>query len=315
MTVRATDADEGKNAQITFSLDRFAETKFSIDGKSGVISTKTPLDREESASYDIVVTAQDSGTPSLSSTARVKVTVKDLNDNKPHFADNYTTQLRENTAKGRTVLRVEASDPDSGANGNISYSIISGNDLNYFALDSVTGIISVNKSPDRETNTLFTLNLRADNQPSFAPSTPAAKTDCSVRINITDANDNAPNITNTVTTVSIAENSPVNTEILDVEATDADVGGNGKIEYEIVGGNVKDAFEIDRESGVITTKGDIDRETIAEYTLTVQASDKGSPSLFSTKDFVVKVTDLDDNAPVFKPSIYVGRFIRYSSAL
>ena len=73
------------------------------------------------------MTAKDSGTPSLSSTALVVVTVRDLNDNNPNFPNDYTTSLRENTAEG-TVIRVEANDPDSGVNGEIEYTITAGDD-------------------------------------------------------------------------------------------------------------------------------------------------------------------------------------------
>ncbi len=305
----ASDLDVGKNAEITFSLDSVSNQKFTIDGKSGVISTKAPLDHEESSGYDVTVTARDAGTPSLSLIAKVNVTVRDLNDNKPHFAKDYSTTLRENTGSGKTVIRVEASDPDSGTNGEIIYSITSGNDLGYFTLDPTDGIIRVAKPPDREQNPSFTLNVRASNKPAFAPSTPMAKTDCSVEITIQDANDNQPNITNTITTVQVEENSPTNTQVLDVDATDADAGVNGEMEYGIVQGNINNAFQINRDNGVISTRGGIDRETTAMYTLKVQVSDKGSPRLFSTKDFVVEVTDLDDNPPVFNPSAYDGKFL------
>lgn len=305
MTVSATDLDEGKNAEISYSLDSISTAKFTINNKTGAISNIAPLDHEESSSYDITVIARDGGTPPLSSTATVKVTVNDLNDNKPRFAKDYTTTLRENTAKGLTVLRVEATDPDSGANGNISYTIKSGNNLGYFSLNKVSGVISVEKPPDREKTPSFTLVIEATNVPSFTATAPAAKTTCSVSITIEDANDNAPIIT-TNANGTVQENSTANTQVLDVDATDADLGDNGKVVYRIVKGNVKDAFEIDPDSGIISTKGVIDRETIASYTLKVQASDKGSPTLFSTKDFVVEVTDLDDNAPVFNPKSYDG---------
>ena len=306
MTVSATDLDEGKNAEISYTLDSNSAAKFTIDTKTGTISTKAPLDHEESSSYDITVTARDGGTPSLSATATVKVTVNDLNDNKPSFAQDYTTTLRENTAKGKTVLRVEASDPDSGANGNIAYVIRSGNNLGFFSLDKTSGVISVGKPPDREKNSHFTLSVEATNKPAFTASAPAAKTTCSVSITIEDANDNAPVIT-TNASGTVPENSPA-VEVLDVDATDEDAGNNGEIEYKFLGGNVNNAFTIDSDSGVISTRGALDRETISRYTLTVQASDKGSPSLSSRKDFVVQVSDLDDNPPVFNPDSYDGQF-------
>ncbi len=123
----ATDNDEGDNAKITYSIDSTSEDKFMIDPVSGQISTKAPLNYEESPRYEITVTAKDSGTPSLSSTALVVVTVRDLNDNNPNFPNDYITSLRENTAEG-TVIRVEANDPDSGVNGEIEYTITAGDD-------------------------------------------------------------------------------------------------------------------------------------------------------------------------------------------
>lgn len=121
----ATDDDEGDNAKITFSIDTISKNKFIIDPTSGEISTKAPLDHEESPRYVITVTARDSGTPSLSSTATIVVTVRDLNDNTPDFPDDYVTSLRENTAEG-TVIRVKANDPDPGLNGEVEYRITGG---------------------------------------------------------------------------------------------------------------------------------------------------------------------------------------------
>jgi hypothetical protein len=126
VTVTATDKDEGVNAKITYSIDSISEGKFNIDPTSGEISTNITLDYEVSPRYEITVTAKDSGTPSLSSTAKVIVTVEDLNDNYPNFPGDYTTSLQENTAG--TVIRVEANDPDSGVNGEIEYSITAGDD-------------------------------------------------------------------------------------------------------------------------------------------------------------------------------------------
>lgn len=128
VTVTATDDDTGDNAKITYSIDSTSTDKFTIHPSSGEISTKISLNYEDSPRYVITVTARDSGTPALSSTAEVVVTVKDLNDNNPNFLRDYATSLRENTANGSVVIEVVAEDPDSGINGEIEYGIISGND-------------------------------------------------------------------------------------------------------------------------------------------------------------------------------------------
>ena len=255
----------------------------------------------------IEVTAKDAGTPSLSSAATLEVTVIDKNDNRPNFKNNYNTSLRENTAEGRTVLRVEATDLDAGVNREIEYSITSDNSLGFFSVNSTDGNLKVEKSPDRETNPSFTLTISASNKVPLVDSPPTTKTTCTVVITIDDVNDNAPEILNNVSTVSIRENSRSPTLVFDVDAKDKDAGVNSQIEYEIISGNVQDAFAIDLDTGRVTVNGSLDREILPLYILKIRASDKGTPSLFSEKEFTVELTDEDDNAPVFNPASYDGK--------
>ena len=303
VTVTATDKDEGDNAKITYSIDSVSKKTFNINPTTGEISVIGKLDYENGLRYEITVTAKDSGTPSLSSTAKVVVMVEDLNDNHPNFPRDYSTSLRENTAEG-AVIRVEASDPDSGVNGKVVYKIISGDDDGFFMI--LNGIITVAKPPDRERNSSFILIINASNPVPVVDSAPSAKTTATVSITISDVNDNAPVITNTETSVEIPENSAMNTEVIDVDAIDNDLGDNSKLEYEIVDGNIGDVFVINPTTGLVKVSGTIDRETRESYTLRIRVSDKGSPSLSSEKEFLVNVTDLNDNAPEFTAEPYVA---------
>ncbi|XP_028398312.1 protocadherin Fat 4-like [Dendronephthya gigantea] len=316
VTVTATDIDEGDNAKITYTIDPISADKFVIDPSSGEISTKTPLNYEESPRHEITVTAKDSGTPSLFSTAKVVVIVKDVNDNNPDFPGDYSTSLTENTGEG-TVIRVEAIDPDQGVNGEIEYRITAGGIIMrgkccyfassmFFTIGISDGIIKVAKPVDREKNPSFILTVTASNKVPADSSASPTKTTATVTIAIDDVNDNAPNITNTDTSVNVNENSPNDTQVIDVDAVDDDHGVNSEIEFKIVDGNINDVFAINKTSGLITVQGDIDHETRASYTLVVRAFDKGSPSLFSEKEFLVNVTDLDDNPPVFTAEPYEG---------
>jgi hypothetical protein len=79
-----------------------------------------------------------------------------------------------------------------------------------------------------------------------------------------------------------------------------------------VDGNIDDVFAINTATGLITVQGGIDRETHESYTLNVRVSDKGNPSLFSEKEFLVNVTDLDDNTPEFTATSYEGEFCVWS---
>ena len=84
---------------------------------------------------------------------------------------------------------------------------------------------------------------------------------------------------------------------IQVQATDADIGNNAMIKYSIL--NEHEAFEIGENSGVISTSGNIDREEVSQYILTVRASDCGNPSMFSDAQVVVIVDDVNDSPPFF----------------
>ena len=73
-------------------------------------------------------------------------------------------------------------------------------------------------------------------------------------------------------------------------------------------GNIGNAFAINSTDGMITAFGKIDRETRESFNLKVRVSDKGNPQLSSEKEFVVTVTDLNDNPPVFTAEPYEGEF-------
>ena len=76
------------------------------------------------------------------------------------------------------------------------------------------------------------------------------------------------------------------------------------IKYSIL--NEHENFEIDENSGVISTSGNIDREEVSQYIFTVRASDCGNPSMFSDAQVVVIVDDVNDNPPFFSDvSVFV----------
>ena len=100
----------------------------------------------------------------------------------------------------------------------------------FFTIGLSDGIIKVAKPPDREQNPSFTLTITASNKVPTHPTANATKTTATVTIIILDVNDNAPNITNSDTTVEIPENSPNHTAVVDVDAVDNDDGVNGEIE-------------------------------------------------------------------------------------
>lgn len=132
----------GLNSNILYSLADSADGYFSIDERSGIVSLERPLDREVQAVYELRARATDQGSPRrLSSLSQVVVSVLDINDNPPVFEHReYVATVPEDVGVGTQVLRVQAASRDIEANGEISYTIISGNEHGMFSVDPRTGM-------------------------------------------------------------------------------------------------------------------------------------------------------------------------------
>ena len=301
--VTATDKDKGANALVSYKITSGDSRKFTIDTKTGVITTSEKLDREEAASYNLVITARDHGIPSLSSTVSVSVEVRDENDNTPKFSQPfYQASVLENTAINTNILRVTATDPDDGTNGLVTYSIVSGNPNDTFAIDNSTGFLCVKLNLDREAVAFYSLLISASDN------APKPKSDF-VRVNFTvlDENDNSPIFVN-VANFTVVENSALGTIVGSISATDSDAGSNGQVRYSVVKGNKDDVFQVNLISGKITVNGKIDREKMASYTLTLLAADQGKPAMKTEKEFYIVVEDQNDNPPEFDAQEFRGLY-------
>uniref|UniRef100_A0A667XQK0 FAT atypical cadherin 4 n=1 Tax=Myripristis murdjan TaxID=586833 RepID=A0A667XQK0_9TELE len=313
-TAQASDADSGPNSYVEYSLRGPFGNKFSIGTIDGDVKLVGELDREELSNYTLTVVATDKGEPPLSSTMDVTMIVLDVNDNTPSFSQNiYDIEIEENTLTGTDVIQVFASDADEGTNGQIRFSIAGGNTNSDFRIDSVTGVISVAKQLDRETRSSYSLVVQAADRGSsprvdsatyvlwieardqgFPPYSSYEK----VEITVLDVNDNHP----------VFDKEPFHAEILEnlspqwvlmVSAVDQDSGPNGLLEYAIIDGNKENSFSVNRATGEIRTTRPLDREKVAQYTLKVKATDRGSPPKSTAVKVLINVLDVNDNAPRF----------------
>lgn len=183
-TANATDIDLGSNAQVVYSL--VTDTKdFSIDPVSGILSVSSALDRERQSIYELRIRALDcngKGTPDrppLISSALVRVTIDDVNDNAPQFAlPNMTTvKIREDVPVGTVVAVLTATDPDLGRGGQIVYSIVGDLSDKIFRVDRTTGTIRTAERLDFEQRQVHTVVVRAADQ-----GTPELSTDTTVSL-------------------------------------------------------------------------------------------------------------------------------------
>ncbi|XP_078250090.1 protocadherin Fat 1 isoform X4 [Pogona vitticeps] len=299
--VQATDADAGLNRKIHYSLINSAEGQFSIDEFSGIVRLEKPLDRELQAVFSLTLKAEDEGSPRrLSSTGTLVVSVLDINDNPPVFEyREYSATVSEAAMTGMEILQVYAASRDIEANAEITYSIVSGNEHGKFSIDSKTGALFIIGSLDYESFPEYYLTVEATDG-----GTPSLSDVVTVNINVTDINDNSPVFSQDTYTAVISEDAEVEQSVITVIAADADGPSNNHIRYTIIDGNQGNPFTIDPTLGEVKVARPLDREKISGYTLTVQASDNGSPPRINTTTVNIDVSDVNDNAPAFSKGNY-----------
>ncbi|XP_064636197.1 protocadherin Fat 1-like isoform X4 [Lineus longissimus] len=300
--VAATDLDVGINRKVKYSLvGRYSDT-FHIDETSGIVSVNTNLDRESRSAYNITLMAKDQGTPSLSSTARLEVVLLDVNDNPPEFERSiYYASIREDLKIGNRVTTVYAMSKDIGINAEISYSIMGGNEQSMFRVDTTTGVIYLVRSLDFETAREYFLTIQANDG-----GTPSLSASTKVNINVTDFNDNAPKFVKPFYMKKVVENVRRGTEVIKVEASDADSKENGQLSYAIIAGNDEKLFSVMEKDGTVKTTGILDREKNDKYILKIVAVDSGLKRLTSTVQLTVHVLDFNDNPPIFELDNYTA---------
>ncbi|XP_061135271.1 protocadherin gamma-A3-like isoform X31 [Syngnathus typhle] len=258
------------------------------------------LDREEQPRLSLKLVAVDGGNPQRSGTVSLEIIILDINDNAPVFNQTiYKAKLYENAPKGAYFLTVNATDADNGPNGRVTYSFSKSNTeiADFFHINRTTGCISVAKPIDYEKDKTIQFMVEAKDEGGFADST-------KVEIEVMDLNDNAPLINVMSFTSPVSEDSPVGTTIGIINVKDLDSGENSQVRCAIEGrlpfrikSNMRNYF-------ALMTDADLDREGVPEYNITIVASDAGSPPLSTKKTFNLKVSDVNDNAPVFPVSIY-----------
>ncbi|KAM3867181.1 uncharacterized protein ACN63O_008923 [Diretmus argenteus] len=310
----ATDPDVGSNALHGYTLH--PTTNFNIKIQSSPNGVKyvqlylyNALDREKEEKLLLTLTAVDGGEPQRSGTLKIHITVLDANDNAPIFTQSiFKASVTENVPKGTLVTTLSATDADEGTYGRVTYHFnrMSSNVADIFSLDENTGELTVNGQIDYEQNKMFEIGVQAKDQGGHSAST-------KVIIEVNDVNDNAPIITVTSFSSPIAEDSSSGTTVAIINIKDIDSGKNGKIDCSI---NTKIPFTIHsslKNYFTLLTDGVLDRERNPDYNITFTAVDEGNPPLSANKTITLRVSDVNDNAPVFEQSSYEANIIENNS--
>ncbi|XP_028816666.1 protocadherin-18b isoform X2 [Denticeps clupeoides] len=310
----ATDADVGENSLRSYALTPNNFFKIDIrtrtDGaKYAELVVVRELDREVQPGYQLQLTATDSGAPPRSGSTLLKISISDSNDNSPAFEEqSYLVNLLENSPLGTLLVDLNATDPDEGINGKIVYSFsshVSPKILETFKINPENGQITLIKKVDYEHTASYEIDVQAqDLGPNSIPG------HCKIIIKVVDVNDNKPKININLMTQGkeevayISEAAPVDTFIALVRVDDIDSGLNGEVVCRLHGHGHFRLQKTHEKNYMILTNVTLDREKRSEYSLTVIAEDRGSPSLSTIKHFTVRVLDENDNPPSFEKSRY-----------
>lgn len=311
----AVDEDVGTNYIQSYQIS--VNSHFTIDVLSRADGVKyaelvlmKELDRETQASYALELVATDGGNPPRSGKTKINVKVKDYNDNSPIFERNhFSVEIPEDAPVGFLLLDLNAVDPDEGLNGEVVYGL--GNQVpseirQLFRVDRKTGRITLESPMDYESKTTYEFDVQA----SDLGQSPSPPTICKVVVQVQDVNDNAPEITITPMTsmaagvAHVSEAAAKDTFVALISTSDRDSGVNGQVHCTLYGHDhfrLQQAYE---DSYMIVTTAPLDREKIAEYNLTVVAEDLGSPPFRTITQYTVRLTDENDNAPIFSKAAY-----------
>ncbi|XP_062443263.1 protocadherin Fat 2 [Rhea pennata] len=303
--LEAFDPDIGSGGEVRYSLINDEEMMFHVDKLTGALRLEKELDYERKDSYNLTVQVSDGGKPfSRSSLCHMEVNILDVNENlhPPRFASFvFKGWVQENSPKGTSVMMVTAKDIDKGKDGEVQYFLREGTGLSLFSIEKDTGIIRTIGPLDREGTSHYWLTVLALDLGTIPLS---AATE--IYIEVTDMNDNPPEMSRPVFYASVMENSPPNTSVLQLDALDPDFSSEGKLTFHILSGNPQGLFTINSITGLIsTTSQQLDREYKAEHILEVAVSDNGDPALKSTSRVVIQILDANDSPPSFPHKLFM----------
>ncbi|MCA9195363.1 MAG: cadherin domain-containing protein [Planctomycetales bacterium] len=241
------------------------------------------LDFETQPEFDLVIQVSDASNSQLADTATIHINVTNAND--APIVNSKSTSIPENSATGTAVTVMQATDQDSGVDGEFDWSIVAGNTSGAFAIDNMGEVTVVDPLPlDFESTATWVLKIRATDHGS-----PPLSGEAQLTVTLTNVNE-PPTIP--AQTMQIGENQPAGSAVGNLIVQDQDVGQNWT--YRILGGSGADIFDIDQLGAIKLSKAILNFEDTSTYDLVVDASDSGTPTLSGTGTVTIEVLDRND---------------------
>ncbi|XP_060090931.1 protocadherin Fat 3 isoform X1 [Heteronotia binoei] len=303
LQVTALDKDKGENAELIYSIESGnTGNTFKIEPVLGIITVLKEPDLTTMGQFVLSVKVTDQGSPPLSATAIVRISVTMSDNSHPRFMHKeWQAEVNENVDFGTSVIMVSAISQST-----LVYEVKDGNINGAFVINPYSGVITTQKLLDYEHTSAYQLTVQAMNMAGMA-------SNVTVNIQVVDENDNPPVFLFSQYRGTISEAAPINSIVrslgnnpLVIRATDADSNQNALLVYQIVESTAKKYFTVDSSTGAIRTIADLDHETIAHFHFHVHVRDSGNPQLTaeSPVEVTIDVTDVNDNPPVFSQAMF-----------
>ena len=203
--LNATDADRiGPSNRIAFML--VTTNKDFALSSNGNLTVNRSLNYESVKHYELIALAMDMGSPSLRTTAVIKINIIDVNEERPYFrTTSYSANISEAFPVGSAAVVVTAIDDDTGVGGLITYTLH--DSTNTFTIDS-NGKVILSRALDFESKQNYTLTVSARDGGGNT-----ARNNATVYITITEVNDNEPMFSPVYNTFSVREDASINSFI------------------------------------------------------------------------------------------------------
>lgn len=313
-TLNATDADSGVFGKVEYSYDTLVTNAtrhlFPINSETGEIRIGSALNYEKSKQHNLYVEARDQGQNSIPAYTTITIDIINVNDNRPKIevsfiGDPLVPSVSESAQIGDFVAFVSVTDDDKGAAGELTAHLIENPDFELDTIDKNSNryILRTKTILDRERVSQYDLVIEAADS-----GLPPLVSQEHVLISVLDENDNAPFFPHSMYHVTIKENNHAGNKITTIKARDLDDGINSKITYAFA--SPSEYFKIDPETGDLFTTQSLDAEQIganastAIKVLEIIATDSGMPSRQGRTRITIKISDVNDNVPLFEQGKY-----------
>ncbi|XP_035391378.1 protocadherin beta-16-like isoform X2 [Electrophorus electricus] len=309
MTVSASDADEGSNGLVTYHItntENNVKDVFIINQHSGEVTLNGQIDYEKLSHYLLDIQARDQG--GLSDSCKIIIDVLDINDNTPAITIlSMSISISEESPSGTVVGMIKVSDPDASLNGQVQCTI--SENIPFVILSPSSNIFSVRTEQelDREREAEYNITVTCSDE-----GVPSLSSSASLRLQISDVNDNAPVFQRNNYEAYVVENNTPGLSIFTVKASDVDSNQNARVSYiledsTVNGVPVSSYVTVSADSGIINAMRSFDYEQLKDFHFCIKAQDGGSPPLSSNVTVKITIQDQNDNVPQVLYPVQTGR--------